>query len=145
METRSMSAISLSPDIVDLAEVSRVEITIASPGHSRKLQAGDTFTLDIDLADGRILTLPTQVTVTSATLCTADFLIRQGINSSQLMIVYQGVPATFRLEDSISVDPVLQAPSALRVNRVTVLFPAEGWFGGVVGDIAYWSMAHLPF
>jgi hypothetical protein len=126
-----------------VGEVSRVEITITSPNHSRELQPGDTFTLDADLADGRILTLPTHVTVTSATLSAADFLIRQGINSSQLMIVYQGVPATFQSEDSITVDPVLQAPSALRVNRVTVRFAAEGRFGGVVRGVAYSSMAHL--
>lgn len=49
METRSMPAISLSPDIVDVGEVSRVEITITSPNHSRELQPGDTFTLDADL------------------------------------------------------------------------------------------------
>ena len=109
------------------------------------MQPGDTFTLDVDLADGRILTLPTHVAVTSARLSAADFLIRQGIHSSQLMIVDQVVPATFRLEDSITVDAVLQAPGALRVNRVTVMFPAEGWFGGAVRDVAYWSMAHLQF
>jgi hypothetical protein len=139
-------AISLAPDIAGVGQASEVVISITNqnPNSTAQLQPGDTFTLNFELADGEIKTLPTGVTVSSATLSPTGFIVTQGSNPSQLAITYRGVPANFGLADSITINPVLLAPSSQRVSSIVLELPNLVRFATAAQDVASWTSVAFP-
>jgi hypothetical protein len=105
-----MPTISLSPGIGEVGEAGLVSITIknANPNCTRQLSPGDIFTLTCDLGDGQIQAIPSDVEVKSARLSPKDFEVAQSAEISEVMIMYQGKPVAFGVEDAIAIRPTLQ-------------------------------------
>src|ERR1035438_2278411 len=96
-DARIIPTVSITPNLAGTGQASQVLITITNLNSACgvQLMTGDILTLNFDLADGQIQTLPTTVTVTSSTLSATDFLVSQGANPWQLLITYNGLPAMF--------------------------------------------------
>ena len=119
-ETDITPVISLSPGIGEVGEAGLVSITIknANPNCAEQLLPGDIFTLTFDLGDGQIQAIPSDVEVKSATLSPKDFEVARSADTPEVMIMYQGKPAAFGVEDAIVIRPTLPAPSTLRIGRL---------------------------
>ncbi len=144
---RIAATVSLTPNLSLVSQANQVLVTITNqnPTTSYPLQSGDAFTLNFDLADGQIQTLPTVVAVTSTTLLPVDFVVTQGSTPSQLVITYLGGGAKFAFGDSFSINPVIQAPSIVRVNSVALEVPNQFRFIGSVPNVAAYSSVDFHF
>ena len=145
-DTRITPTLSVTPNLTGVGQASPVLITITNQNSAcgMQLSPGDSLTLNFDLANGQIQQLPSAVTVTSSTLSATDFLVTQG-NPSQLVILYTGVQANFGFQDSIAINPVLQAPDTVRTNNITLQLPNAERFANSVQNFASWSSANFPF
>src|SRR5438309_5816474 len=123
-DTRITPTLSVTPNLTVVGQASQVVITIMNQNSAcgMQLSPGDSLTLNFDMANGQIKQLPSAVTVTSSTLSATDFLVTQG-NPSQIVILYTGLQANFGFQDSIAINPVLQAPDAVRTNNITLQVP----------------------
>jgi hypothetical protein len=137
-----MPTISLSPGIGEVGEAGLVSITIknANPNCTRQLSPGDIFTLTCDLGDGQIQAIPSDVEVKSARLSPKDFEVAQSAEISEVMIMYQGKPVAFGVEDAIAIRPTLQAPSTHRHGcaKTLQLKPGPEMPRGVLGRPGLW-------
>jgi len=143
-----MPTISLSPGIGEVGEAGLVSITIknANPNCAEQLLHGDVWTLKFDLGDGQIRAIPSGVGVDSATMSPKDFEVAQSTDTWEVMIMYQGAPAAFGVEDAIVITPALQAPSTLRFSTVTLTLPRRHWSGDAErGSAATWSLVDIRF
>ena len=145
--TRITPAVSLTPNLAAVGQTVEVMVTITNqnPACSSPLQTGDAFTLNFDLADGQIQTLPTAVTVSSANFFPTDFVVTQGSNPAQLVITYQGSGAAFGFGDSFTINPILQASSMARANSVALQLPNQDRFADSAQNVASFSSADFPF
>ena len=145
-DLRIIPAISLAPEFANLGQTTEVLISITNqnPTCTALLQPGDTFTLNFDLGDGKIKTLPGGVAVASAVLLPTEFIVTQGNNPSQLVITYHGAAANFGLGDSITINPVLQAPGTERSNSIVLLLPNQVRFATSALDAVSWSSVDFP-
>jgi hypothetical protein len=146
-ETRIMPMLSVAPNLLTVGQASQVLVTITNQNSASnaQLMTGDILTLNFDLADGQIQALPSAVLVTSSTLSATDFQVMQGSNSSQLVVIYNGVPVNFGFEDSITINPVLQAPSTVRTNNITLQVPNNDRFVNGTQSFASWFSTNVPF
>ena len=146
-DTRITPTLTVTPNLAATGQASQVLITITNQNSacSMQLMTGDSLTLNFDLADGLIQTPPSAVTVTSSTLSATDFLVTQGTNPSQLVILYNGAPANFGFEDSISINPVLQAPGTVRTSNITLQLPNQDRFTNGAQNFVSWFSANFPF
>jgi hypothetical protein len=146
-DTRIIPTLSVTPNLAAVGQASQVLFTVTNQNSasSMQLMTGDSLTLNFDLADGLIQTLPSAVMVTSSTLSATDFLVTQGANPSQLVILYNGAPANFGFEDSITINPVLQAPGTVRTNNITLQLPNQDRFTNGTQNFASWFSANFPF
>ena len=141
-ETDIMPTISLSPGIGEVGEAGLVSITIknANPNCAEQLLHGDVWTLKFDLGDGQIRAIPSGVGVDSATMSPKDFEVAQSTDTWEVMIMYQGAPAAFGVEDAIAIRPTLQAPSTHRHGcaKTLQLKPGPEMPRGVLGRPGLW-------
>jgi Collagen triple helix repeat (20 copies) len=146
-ETSIMPMLSVAPNLLTVGQAGQVLVTITNQNSASnaQLMTGDILTLNFDLADGQIQALPSAVLVTSSTLSATDFQVMQGSNSSQLVLIYNGVPVNFGFEDSITINPVLQAPSTARTNNITLQVPNNDRFVSGTQSFASWFSTNVPF
>ena len=146
-DTRIRPAISMAPNLLAVGQSATVLVTIANenPASNQQLLPGDAFTVNFNLADGQIQSFLPSVSVTSGTLSGGDFVVSQGQTPSQLVITYLGLPAPFGPEDSISIEPTLQAASTVRTNNVTLQLPNQDRFVSASPNFASLTSADFPF
>lgn len=146
-ETRVIPMLSVVPNLSLVGQAGQVLVTIINQNSasSAQLMTGDSLTLNFDLADGRIQSPPSTVMVSSSTLSATDFQIVQGSNPSQLVLIYNGLPANFGFEDSITINPMLQAPSTVRTNNITLQTPNSDRFASGTQIFAPWFSTNIPF
>lgn len=72
---RILLAVDVTPNLMPLSSASTVLVTLSNqnPAANQSLQEGDSFTLNFDLGDGQIDSLPGAVITTSSTLSPAYF------------------------------------------------------------------------
>ena len=145
-DTRITPTLSVTPNLTGVGQPSQVLITIMNQNSAcgMQLSPGDSLTVNFDMANGQIKQLPSAVTVTSSTLSATDFLVTQG-SPSQIVIQYTGVQANFGFQDSIAINPVLQAPDTVRTNNITLQVPNTERFANSAQNFASWSSADVPF
>jgi hypothetical protein len=145
-DVRIVPAVGLAPDFGSVGQTSEVLIGITNqnPTSNSQLQPGDTLTLNLDLGDGQIKTLPSAVAVVSATLMPRDFVVTQGSNPGQLVITYDGVPANFDFGESITINPILLAPSTVRSNSIVLKVPNQVRFANAAQEVTTWSSIDFP-
>ena len=125
-DARIHAAIDVSPNIAGMGsvETTLVSITNSNPTSQQRLQAGDSFTVNFDLGDGRIETFPTGVIATSESLDASFFEIGPGVGDS-VVVTYQGPPATFGPGDVIAFEVGVLAPTAVRSSAVSLSTPTN--------------------
>src|SRR5882672_5582960 len=141
IDTSIRAALSVSPNLSTPGTTGGVLVTITNrnPSSDQQLQTGDTFRLQFDLDDGSVQSIPNTVIISSSTLSAAFFTVGPGSGPNEIVIIYQGPPALFGSQDSIGIEPVLQAPSTVRANKVTLLVPDDTRFSQVRPAAALWS------
>ena len=120
-------------------------ITDQNPMSNQQLHPGDTFTLNVDIADGQLDAWLCGVLVTSHNISASDFVTGPGLGAAALMITYEGPSVAFSPGDSIGVKFMMTAPSTVRVNKISVSAPNDSRF--VVGDStsAVWYSVDFTF
>ena len=147
VDTRMRPAVSLSPNLLGVGQRVMVvaSITDQNPLSNQQLHPGDTFILNIDIADGQIDAWLCGILVTSRNISASNFVTGPGLGPAALMITYEGPSVPFSPGDSIGVKFMMTAPSTVRVNKISVRAPSDSRF--VVGDStsAVWYSVDFTF
>jgi hypothetical protein len=140
--------VSISPSLSAVNASSTVLVTLTNQNLSstQTLEPGDSFTLNFDLGDGLITSLPDSVITSSNTLAPNFFTIGPGAGPSEIVITYQAPSAAFPPNDWIAFKLPLKAPGAVRRNRVTLQVPGDPRFAKAAsGGVAPWSSVDFEY
>jgi hypothetical protein len=147
IDTRIKPAVNLSPNLIGVGQRVMVvaSITDQNPSSTQQLHPGDTFNLNLDIADGQLDSMLCGLLVTSKTISASDFVIGPGLGPAAVMLTYEGPSVDFSFGDSIGVKLLLTAPSTVRVNKISVQAPTDSRF--VIGDSnsAVWYSVDFAF
>ena len=124
-ESRIQLAVIISPDLTNVRQISTVLVTLSNqnPASTQQLQPGDVFKLTLDIGDGQLQSLPASVITTSSSFSPSHFLLNLANGGTQLLITYIGPTVPFGPLDFIGLKLVLQAPSIVRSNKITLEAP----------------------
>ena len=118
---------SVVPGAIQVGQTSSALVLCANGNISstQKIQTGDAFTVQFNIADGQIAALIPAVIVNSSTLSPADFVVALGSAPDSLVVTYAGVAKTFAPGDSVAVEFSVIAPSKVGSGTIAFQFPTS--------------------